>query len=155
MVERFVRNEEVAGSNLRRLHVNPSEQGDRTEAVVLSVLAKAGYTVLIPFGVARYDLAIDARDGTGIKTVQVKTGRLVAGCIVFRAHSVDRTSRQRKDYKGQVDYFAVWCPAYGDAVYLVPVEDSPAGMGSLRIEPTKSHQAKGIRWAKDYKIEGS
>jgi len=59
--------------------VNSSDIGTRTEAVILSALANAGYTVLMPFGPARYDLAIDAHDGNSIKAVQCKTGRLRPG----------------------------------------------------------------------------
>lgn len=125
------------------------EKGDRTEAVVLAALAKAGYTVLIPFGVARYDLAIDDRTGERIKTVQCKTGRIREDCVVWSASSVDRGTQVRSDYRGQVDYFGVWAPGTSE-VYLVPVAEVGRAEGRLRLGVTKNNQASNVRWARDY-----
>jgi len=134
--------------------LNTADKGSRTEAVVLSALAKAGYTVLLPFGnVARYDLAIDDREGGGIRTVQCKTGRLVQSCITFKAYSASPRSPY-KTYAGQVDYFGVWCPAVPEDCYLVPVELIGHTEGRLRLEPTKNNQASGIRWAQEFKVKG-
>lgn len=131
--------------------MNTSSKGDRTEAVVLSALAKAGYTILVPFGVARYDLAVD--DGTGIKTVQCKTGRTHQGCVAWNACSQNRDTKERRDYRGQVDYFGVWSPD-NDKVYLVPVEDVAVSEGRLRLEATKNNQRVGVRLAADYEVMG-
>lgn len=134
--------------------MNSNDLGDRTEAAVLSALVRAGYTVLVPFGVARYDLAVDSRDGSGIKTVQCKTARLDRGCLIFRAHSMDRRSGTRRGYRGEVDLFGVWCSSLPDSVYLVPVGDVPETMGQLRVDPPNSKQVKGIRWASEYEVKG-
>ena len=133
------------------MYVNSSDVGTRTEAVILSALAKAGYTVLMPFGPARYDLAIDSRDGNGIKTVQCKTGRLRAGCIVWMTYSQHQVTHVRTDYRGQVDYFGVWCPDLAEQVYLMPVNDVGIREGILRLDPAKKLQPT-IRWAKDYLV---
>jgi hypothetical protein len=130
--------------------MNSSDIGGRTEAVVLAELAKAGFTVLIPFGVARYDMAIDDRTGDRLKTVQCKSGRLRGGCIVWNACSQDRSSR-RVNYRGQVDYFGVWCSDTGD-VFLVPVEDVGPNEGRLRVLPALNGQKARIRSAEKYKI---
>jgi len=121
---------------------------------VLSFLARAGYTVLVPFGVARYDMAIDFRDGSEIRTVQCKTGRYDRGCIIFRTHSLDRQTRIRKGYRGEVDYFGVWCSARPEAAYLVPAGDVPETMGWLRVDPVKNGQVEKINWAYKYEIKG-
>lgn len=134
--------------------MNTTGVGDRTEAVVLADLAKAGYTVLVPFGITRYDLAIDGGTGEGIKTVQCKTGRLRGGCVVWNACSTQRDSKQRTSYRGQVDYFGVWCPELG-TVYLVPVEDVGEAEGRLRIDPVRNGQTTGIRLAETYRVAGS
>lgn len=129
------------------------ERGSLTEAVILTSLAKAGYTVLVPFGVARYDLAIDARQGAGIKTVQCKTGRIRKGCIIFATCSKHTLTHVRTGYRGQVDYFAVWCPEYGEDTYLVPVDVVGDREGCLRIEPARNGQsAENFRWAKDFVV---
>lgn len=134
--------------------VNSNDKGTQTEAVLLSVLAKAGYTVLMPFGPCRYDLAIDRRDGGGIKTVQCKTGRLRKGCIIWNACSTHVITHERTDYRGQADYFGVWCPDLPDEAYLVPVGEAPRNEGCLRIAPLQkfARNNHGYRWAKDYQV---
>lgn len=129
--------------------------GTHTEARVLTALLEVGYVVLMPFGVTRYDLAFDPDDGTEIKTVQCKTGRLERGAIWFSASST-RTygPATRKDYRGQVDYLGVWCPDVDD-VYLVPPEQVGRRSGCLRLEPTRNHQKHNIRWAKDFRLSSA
>src|SRR5207249_10736790 len=59
---------------------------------------------------------------------QSKTGRMFRGAVYFRPHRLRAARRetgwQRRvtDYKGEVDYFGVYCPEM-DAVYLVPIGD--------------------------------
>lgn len=133
--------------------MNTDDKGNLTEAVVLSELAKAGYTVLVPFGVARYDLAVDDRTGGGLKTVQCKTGRMKFGCINFA--SCSRSPRSpRANYRGQVDYFGVWCPDLPENAYLVPVDAVGTTEGILRIEPAKNNQSSRVRWADEFRIKG-
>jgi hypothetical protein len=118
---------------------------------VLSELAKAGYAVLIPFGVARYDMAID--DGSGkIQTVQCKTGRVRRGCIIWAACSMHTLTHTRTSYREQVDFFGVWCPEVPEFAYLVPVAEIGEREGCLRIEAAQRNYAK-LRWAEDYKIK--
>jgi hypothetical protein len=63
----------------------------------------------------------------------------------------NRFSR-RRDYRGQIDYFAVYSPDLKKA-YLVPVDHVSSVEGYLlRIEPTKNGQEKNIRWAQDYEL---
>ena len=58
--------------------------------------------------------------------------------------------RRVTDYKGEVEFFGVYCPET-DAVYLVPIEDvNTTRVCSLRVTPAKSNQRKKVRWAKDY-----
>lgn len=135
--------------------MTPSARGGLTEAVILSALVKAGYTVLVPFGVARYDLAFDAGDSTGIKTVQCKTARIDprGGCIVWWTASYNRVTGERSSYTGEADYFGVWCPGTDDA-YLVPVKEVASREGRLRFTPTVNNQQAGIRYAEHYKIKG-
>ena len=58
----------------------------------------------------------------------------------------------RRDYIGQIDEFAVYCPAT-EGVYLIPIEDVLARTGAyLRVDPPLNGQRKHIRWAKDYEV---
>ena len=106
----------------------------------------------MPFGRNhRYDLVVDL--GDRFVTVQCKTGRLRKGRIVFNARSTRVNSKgfHSRDYRGQVDAFAVFCPDT-DAVYVVTVDESTSSDVCLRVEPTANGQAKGVRWASDHEL---
>jgi PD-(D/E)XK endonuclease len=118
-------------------------------------LQDAGNRVLVPFGEnTRYDLVIE-RAGK-FSRVQCKTGRLLKGAVCFRTSSSyfhhPNPKIYVRDYKGQVDLFAVFCPETG-AVYLVPIEDvPPMNQASLRVEPARNNQRSGVRLGTDYQI---
>jgi PD-(D/E)XK endonuclease len=118
-------------------------------------LNEAGFAVSIPFGEnVRYDLIID--DGCRLARVQCKTGRLRQGAVLFNVCSCYghhlRPTETRRDYRGQVDYFVVYC-SETSGVYLVPIEDlTMSNQASLRIEPPRNGQRLRIRNACDYEI---
>jgi hypothetical protein len=128
---------------------NTKHKGDAAEAAVLAALVKNGYNVLVPFGDnLRYDLCVDL-DGKIIR-IQVKTGRLQDGCIVFSACSSQaHRGKGSRSYKGGIELFGVWYPE-DDSVYFVSPEDIGSKQGSLRVFVPKNGQKKKIRWAKDY-----
>ena len=114
-----------------------------------------GWAVLVPFGEnTRYDLVVD-RAGQ-LTRVQCKTGRLRAGAVIFNVCSTyghhPNPKVVRRNYVGQVDEFAVFCPET-QAVYSIPVEDLPTGnRGSLRVDFPRNNQLKGVRFACAYEI---
>lgn len=118
-------------------------------------LREVGFAVLVPFGEnTRYDLVID--DGVKLAKVQCKTGRLRKGAVIWSMcsnyghHSNPRLVH--RDYQGQVDYFAVFCPETR-GVYLIPMNDLPMRrQGNLRVVPSKNNQNKLIRDARLYEI---
>ena len=134
---------------------NTSEIGSITEARVLSALVQAGVPVAIPFGVVRYDLIVDIKEG--LKRVQCKTGRLHDnGVIIFNAFSIHRGTDKHwksRTYHGDADYFGVFCPET-DKVYMVPVDEASCTKVSLRVGQPKSNATNGIRWARDYEVDG-
>ena len=129
--------------------------GDRTAVAVIAALQACGYAVLVPFGEnTRYDLVID--DGARLARVQCKTGRLREGgvrfavCSCYGHHQNPNTAR--RDYRGQVDYFGVYCPETR-AVYLVPIEDLETRvMAILRVTPSRNNQRRRVRQAAQYEI---
>ncbi len=134
--------------------MNTNETGRITEAKVLAKLVELGKHVLVPFsGVGRYDLLID--EGDSYLRVQCKTGRFRKGCIVFNTNSAGYSStgkkRPEKDYKGDADYFGVWC-GETDCVYLVPVARAAKSHMSLRVDIPRNNHKRNINWAKDYEI---
>lgn len=129
--------------------------GDASEAMMLAALISAGYHVAIPFGEdQRYDMIID-KNGV-LARVQVKTGRLRKGAILFNCYSVHAHADQRlRTYRCSIELFGVYCPDIKEAC-LVPVGDVPRSCyGSIRVVPPKSGQRSRIRWARDYRLSGS
>ena len=128
--------------------MNTKDVGDRSEAMVLAALLRAGKVVLQPFGDnQRYDLVID--DSGVFKRIQVKTGRLKNGAILAStASTYAHRGGKRRGYIGQADLFAVYSPDTGQ-VYMVPVSETPGTEISLRIDPP-TRNTSSIRWAKDF-----
>jgi hypothetical protein len=92
--------------------------------------------------------------------VQCKTGWLEGeGAYIefktassyYHTRAGRKTGHGRKDYRGQVEYFAVYVPDMRK-VYLVPVDHVGTANAFLRIEPTRNKQEKNVRWAKDYEL---
>lgn len=136
---------------------NSKDIGDRTEAIILAELLKAGLNVLLPFGDnRRYDLLVDI-DGKFIR-VQCKTGYQQNGCVKFATRSVYRGKNgvivKRQYTKEEIDFIMVYSREH-DKTYIVPVEKLAKGIMALRVEETKDRtNYKHIKWAKDYEFNG-
>jgi len=131
---------------------NSKAVGDITQSQVMAALLKRGKRVLLPFGDnARYDLVVD-EDGTFTR-IQCKTGALRRGAVVFAvASSQYHRGGKRRDYRGQVDAFGVFCTD-NEKIYIIPILDLPlAREAKLRLVPPRNSQRKGIRWAAKYEI---
>jgi hypothetical protein len=125
-------------------------KGNSSEAVVLTAYIQAGFLVSLPFGNgASYDLIVD--NGARLIKVQVKTGKIEAGCVVYNArrHRGSKYDTFSCYREGEVDVFAVWCPA-NQQLYAIPAEHPLTAEGRLRIVDARNFQEKKIKWAKDY-----
>jgi hypothetical protein len=134
---------------------HPKDVGDDSTLAIIFALKRAGYRILMPFGEnTRYDLVTD--DGRNLRKVQCKTGRFRDGAVQFAtcshyAHHPHPKATQR-DYIGQIDDFAVFCPSLG-SVYLVPIDDLEAtSYGTLRVDPPRNGQRKRVRFAAAYEV---
>jgi len=127
--------------------------GDASEAMMISVLVRMGFLVSIPFGENhRYDLVAEM-DGL-LKRIQVKTGRLRKGVVLFNCCSTHghRGHPSRPYTENEIDYYGVFCPELGSA-YLVPVTAvRSTTVGSLRVRPTTNGQVKHLFWGSTYEI---
>ena len=131
---------------------NSKSVGDVSQSQVMAALVARGSKVLVPFGDNfRYDLVVES-DGA-FSRIQCKTGKLVRGAVVFSvASSQYHRGGKRRDYRGQVDAFGVFCPSNGK-IYIIPIVDLPLTReAKLRLTPPKNSQVKGIRWAAKYEI---
>jgi hypothetical protein len=134
---------------------HPKLIGDRTTLAVMLALIDAGLDVSVPFGEnCRYDLIID--HGRRLTRVQCKTGRLRDGAVRFATAStyghLPSPCETRRDYLGEIDEFAVYCPGTG-GMYLLPIQDVTTRANAyLRVDPPRNGQRKRIRYARDYEI---
>lgn len=147
-------NRRVAGSIPAGPTHRPKEVGERTEAIVLAELVKAGLVVLLPFGDnQRYDFVVDT--GQSFVRLQCKTGRLRRGVVEFSCTSTYQTygqSKRHRDYRGQVDAFVVYCYEL-DQAFVVPVEEAGLAKCALRLLPTRNGQIKGVKLAENYLLQ--
>ena len=105
----------------------------------------------MPFGGgAPYDLVVDT--GVRLVKVQVKTGRLRNGCVIFsmQRHS-GRVGKGSKYSNGEFDVFTVYCPD-NEQIYVVPFGGNTTD-GRLRFFDTRNNQRQKIRWAKDFMFD--
>ncbi|MBV8068142.1 MAG: hypothetical protein JO113_09195 [Candidatus Eremiobacteraeota bacterium] len=127
--------------------------GELSELIVALALTRVGYVIAKPLGEnARYDLVID-RDGR-LSRVQVKTGRLRNGAILFNTYSshTHRKGVACRPYTNEIDFFGVYCPELG-SVYLIPIADTARLSGTIRVKATKNGQCSQVRWAQPYLID--
>lgn len=121
--------------------MNTKAVGDRSEAMVIAFLLKAGLSVLKPFGDnQRYDLVIDVKGS--FYRIQCKTGHLKgvrSHCVRFpTASTYAHRGGKRRGYGGQVELFGVYCPET-DEIYFV--------------DPSSVGKAEGTIILKDYKFD--
>lgn len=133
---------------------NPKAVGEVSESLVLARLIQLGYSVSLPFGNnQRYDFIVD--DGESLRRVQVKTGRLQHGNVVFPTRSTNGFTGQQRGYLGQADDFVVYCPETNE-IYRVPVADcGDMRRCYLRVEERRPLLGRGVgvRWAHSYVFE--
>ncbi len=141
---------------------NTAHRGLVGQTIILAKLVELGKEILLPWGDhRRYDIAYyessDASDVGKLIRVQCKVGWFYddgAG-VEFSTMSVlvkPGRSHIRRGYRGEIEYFAVYCPDNGK-IYFIPVEDVPDGSKArLRLKITKNNQQQGILWAKDYEL---
>ena len=127
---------------------SPKGIGEVSEAQVIARMLLAGEVVLQPFGDnQRYDIVLD-RDGTFLR-VQIKTGRIRKGAVIFNTCSNGPDHKTTVGYIGDADLFAVYCPE-NNKVYVIPVEECGKVLFAMRVEPAKNRQDARYRSATDY-----
>lgn len=132
--------------------MNTKDIGNICEAMAIAKLIEKGFAVLMPFGDnQRYDLVLET---AGLfYTVQVKSGNFKNGVIVFRScSSYAHRGKGSKDYKGEIDFFAVYVRC-SEELYLVPVEEVGSTIVYLRVEKPKNNQNKKVRYAEKYLVK--
>jgi len=129
--------------------------GEISESAIITRFLQLGYAVFRPYGgKQRYDLVIEDDDGE-IRRVQCKTARIAGGGTILKFdtanHNVALKNSRWRHYRGQCDYFAVYCEEL-NKVYMLPVDQVGTTQVNLRLIPAKNNQEKHVRWAKDYEL---
>jgi PD-(D/E)XK endonuclease len=136
--------------------LTPSQKGAVAEAALTTASLELGFTVLRPLCEGRrYDLVIDlepqllrvqcklARLRSGALSVGLRTNRCTPGGYVSTAYSTQ-----------EIDAVGVYSPDLR-ACFLIPAaEASDRRAIHLRLDPAKNNQGRGIRWARDYQMDG-
>ena len=126
--------------------------GDVSQSQIMAALLERGVKVMLPFGDnARYDPVVE--EGGVFSRVQCKTGRIRNVAVVFPvASSQYHRGGKRRDYRGEVDAFGIFCPDNG-CTYIIPLANLPlVREAKLRLTRPANRQVKGIRWARQYEI---
>jgi hypothetical protein len=116
----------------------------------MAAFHELGVELFLPFGEnTRCDIV--AGIGGELRRVQCKTGRLREGAIRFPVCSNYGHHRNpqtyHRDYRGQVDYFAVYCPET-TGIYLIPIVDLPGVLpisASTRLATTSDGRSDSPR----------
>lgn len=142
----------VTACSVHISYMHTTNKGSASALMVAARLALREDIVLTPTtDNLRYDLVID-QNGK-FSRIQAKTGWLRKGIIMFNTVSSSPFTNNGKPmhYKGQIEYFGVYCPD-NDKCYLVPIEEAPSRLCILRIEPPRNNQKRKIRLAADFEI---
>ena len=129
--------------------------GSISEAMISARFLQLGYVVYTPYGgKQRYDLLIeDAKKQ--LWRIQCKTAHMQSNgsVVVFHtaSHNVALKNKRMRHYRGQCDFFAVYCEEL-NKIYLLPVNQIGTARAKLRLAPAKTRQEKNVRWARDYEL---
>jgi PD-(D/E)XK endonuclease len=149
------------GKSMQALKPKQSHKAvaERGEAIIIARLLEVGYRIFMPFGDnQRCDLLIEDAAGQfwhwACQYGRLKSDGARIECATASSYfhtRAGRTAYGRKGYRGQVDFFALYCPETR-GMYLIPVEQVGTTNAMLRLAPTKHRQRKHVRCAKGYQL---
>jgi len=130
--------------------MNTKQIGIITEQKVISKFLELGYTVATVIGDnSPYDIIVDKQDI--LYRVQIKTGRLRNGCVVFNTQScrINMNKVYITNYINKIDIFVVWCRDI-DAYFSIPVECAAKSSMCIRVFEPKNGRYIGINNYEDF-----
>jgi hypothetical protein len=135
---------------------NTKQQGSIGELRVMYEAAKRGYGVLIPHGdFAKYDLVVERRgsfERVQVKSVTPAKGVLVVPTktMIFAKGTANNRSQQVMYSAGDFEWLAVYDLANHNVYFIPAAEVINRTAYSLRLEPTKNLQVKGVKMATEF-----
>lgn len=129
------------------------QKGEIGRLKVATRATELGYIVSVPTMESRYDLVID--DGEKLNRVQVKYadygGSASENAVVVKLKTECRNNGVMKTYKrGEIDAIIAYLPKTGKCYWLGPDQFEGLKSLTLRLEPSKNGQTKGIWDAKKF-----
>ena len=135
-------------------NLSTKAKGNLTELQCITAFYELGYQVSLPYGEnSRYDFIADI-NGKLIR-VQVKTSspcKDTEGAVKFSTRSTRINSTQNISHSytdKEIDYFATY---WDGQCYLIPISETASTAKTLRFEPPKNGQTKGIKFAVEYEL---
>ncbi|MFA9269697.1 MAG: group I intron-associated PD-(D/E)XK endonuclease [Baekduiaceae bacterium] len=129
-------------------------KGDLAELKVAADIRARGHKIALPYGEDwLFDLVV-MRHGA-LERVQVKHGRSDGRTLEVRALTLTITAgkvqARRKYTATDIDWLAVWDSTTDQSAY-VPARELGSGMCciTLRLEPARNGQRRGVRMLQDY-----
>lgn len=129
-------------------------KGDLAELKVAADIRSRGHQIALPYGEDwLFDLVV-MRHGA-LERVQVKHGRSDGRTLEVRALTLTITAGKvqatRKYTATDIDWLAVWDSTTDQCAY-VPARELGSGMCciTLRLEPARNGQRRGVRMLQDY-----
>ena len=134
--------------------VTTDQKGAIAETAIGHAAVKLGIDVYRPIAEGgRFDLIFNL--GARLLRVQCKWAVRRKGVLNVRCYSCRRSADgllHRRYTAREIDAIAAYC-AETDRCYLLPVDLVDGhGVLSLRLEPTRNGQKRGIRWADDFEF---
>ena len=128
------------------------DKGDQGLGYIIGDLVRSGIQVALPISEhLPFDLVAVSEEGI-LRRVQVKYRAADRGAVECRLGSfwADRNGTHHKAFDARLyDALALYCPDPVLCCY-VRVDELPTDTVTLRIDPPKNGQAKGVRLASDF-----
>lgn len=137
---------------------DPKRKGDLAELKVAADLVRQGHRVALPYG-EDWEADLIVERAGHLERVQVKYTTARNGTVEIRAYSLSLTNgrvRQTKRYTAEtIDWLAAYEPGT-DRCFYVPAAELGTGVRTitLRLEPARNNQRRGIRMASEYRTLG-
>ena len=133
-----------------------NQKGAVAETAVIHEAIKLGIGVYKPIADERTDFILDV-DGQLVR-VQCKWAVRHGDVIIIRTRRCRRARSgviHRSYTAEEIDVIAAYC-AETETCYLLPHEMSVGRAAvSLRLEPPRNNQIRGIKWARDYELRAT
>jgi hypothetical protein len=129
-------------------YTNTKQKGDEAELAALIFFKQHQFSVSVPFGEnTPYDLIVESPTGT-LSRIQVRWCSWNKGTLRLSIRTISKNYCRTLDLS-RIDAFLAWD---GECAYIVPTVDLEGCTSNvtLRREPPKNNQSKGVRLAKDF-----